>query len=146
MARHDEGLLRAALVGYEAEKTKIEAVIAQIQTQLGHRGPGRPRTANVGTEQSAPKKRRTLSASARRKIALAQKKRWAALKKQQSEPAKPKRRLSAAGRRAIVAATKKRWAAVRKAKALQAAPKKDRKSARKPAAKSTAQQAAAAPA
>jgi len=60
-----------------------------------------------------------MSASARRRIALAQKKRWAAYKAGQTKTtvAKPRKRvLSAAGRARIAAATKKRWAAFRKAK------------------------------
>jgi hypothetical protein len=120
---YDEGFLRAALYGYESERAKIEGIIAQIRAQLGHRGPGRPKAAIDGTEHSAPK-RRTMSASARRLIAAAQRKRWAALKRGKTEQEKPKqkRRLSAAGRRAIIEATKKRWAAVRAAKA-KAAPK-----------------------
>ncbi len=59
-----------------------------------------------------------MSAAARKRIALAQKKRWAAVKAGQGTKAavKPaKRVISAAGRARIVAATKKRWAAYRKA-------------------------------
>jgi hypothetical protein len=60
-----------------------------------------------------------MSASARHRIALAQKKRWAVYKAEQGAkvPAvKAKKRvISAAGRARIVAATKKRWAAYRKA-------------------------------
>jgi hypothetical protein len=70
-----------------------------------------------------PVKRRTMSKSARARIAAAQRARWAAQKKQQAQPAKPagpakpkKRKLSAAGFEAIREATKKRWAAYRKAK------------------------------
>ena len=65
----------------------------------------------------------TLSASARKRIAAAQRKRWAAVRAQgkgvaTAKAAGPKKRkLSAAGRKAIIAATKKRWAAVRKAAA-----------------------------
>ena len=62
----------------------------------------------------------------RRRITAAQRKRWAVLKKSQSEgkgvAGPKKRKLSAAGRRAIIAATKKRWAAVRKATAKKARP------------------------
>src|SRR5690242_6144578 len=113
MARADNDLLAMALVGYEAEKSKIEATIREIQTQLGHRGPGRPTVTADGAVAPA---KRVLSASARRKIAAAQRKRWAEVKKGQAQAAAPKKRkLSAAGRRAIIAATKKRWAAVRKA-------------------------------
>ena len=134
MARADNDLLAMALVGYEAEKSKIDATIRDIQSQLGHRGPGRPKATADGAGQSAPKKG-TMSAAGRKRIAAAQRKRWAVLKKSQEKAAAPKKRkLSAAGRRAIIAATKKRWAAVR-----QAAGKKS-----KPVAKVAAQKAAAA--
>ena len=118
MAGYDEGFLRAALLGYESEKARIEGVIAQIQAQLGHRSPGRPRAVPDGTGQSVPK-RHSMSASARRRIAAAQRARWAVLKqgKTDQEKSKQKRRLSAAGRNAIIEATKKRWAAIRAAKA-----------------------------
>jgi len=63
MARHartDHDLLAMALVGYEAQIEKINAAIAEIQGQLGHRGPGRPKAAADG---AAPAKR-VLSVSA----------------------------------------------------------------------------------
>ena len=37
-----------ALLGYQAEKTRIETAIAEIRAQLGHRGPGRPKAATDG--------------------------------------------------------------------------------------------------
>jgi hypothetical protein len=55
-------------------------------------------------------KGRTMSASARRKISLAQKARWA------KQKARPKRTMSAAGRKRIAAAQRARW---EKAKAQQ---------------------------
>lgn len=127
MARHpriDENILEMALIGYQAEKTRIETAIAEIRAQLGHRGPERPKAALDGTGPAAPRKR-TMSRAARQRIAMAQKKRWAAVREAKAEPKKPKRKLSAAGRRAIIAATKKRWAAVRKgaAKTKKATPK-----------------------
>jgi hypothetical protein len=66
------------------------------------------------------KPRKKFSAAVRRKMALAQRARYAKLK-QGSEPtqvetAKPKRKISAAGRRNIIEATKRRWAAVKAAK------------------------------
>ena len=67
-------LLAMALLGYEAQKTWINAAIADIQAQLGHRGRGRPR---VATDVAAPAKH-TMSAAGRRSIAAAQRKRWAA--------------------------------------------------------------------
>ena len=54
--------------------------------------------------------RRTLSAAARKKISLAQKKRWA---KARGQASKPKRTMSAADRKRIAAAQRKRWAKVR---------------------------------
>jgi hypothetical protein len=42
MASYDEGFLRAALVGYQTEKARIEGTIAQIRAQLG---PSRPRAS-----------------------------------------------------------------------------------------------------
>jgi len=51
--------------------------------------------------------RRTLSASARKKISLAQKARWA---QANGQAPKPKRTISAAGRRRIAAAQRARWA------------------------------------
>jgi len=56
------------------------------------------------------KPKRILSAAARRRISLAQKKRWA------KQKTKPRRSMSAAGRRRIAATQRARWA---KAKAQQ---------------------------
>lgn len=120
----DTELLKAALFGYQVQSERLSATIADIQAQLGHRGPGRrPKAATNGSEQSAPKKR-TMSASARKRIALAQKKRWATYHEQQSEQSEPnkpakrkKRKMSAEGKARIAAATKARWEAYRKAKA-----------------------------
>ena len=110
----DHNLLAMALVGYEAAKAKINAAIAEIQAKLGHRGSGHPR---VATDGAAPAKR-TMSAAGRRRIAAAQRARWAAMRKQAKSAAKPaarKRKLTTAGRKAIIEATRKRWAAYRKA-------------------------------
>jgi hypothetical protein len=124
MARHagtDNDLLSMALVGYEAQRAKIDTAIAEIQAKLG-RAPGTP-------TQSAPKKHR-MSAAARKRIAAAQRKRWAAVKKSQAQgksaataaAPKKKSKMSAAGRKAIIEATRKRWAAYRKAGGKKAKP------------------------
>jgi hypothetical protein len=120
MPRHaqpklDNSILEMAVRGYEAERDRISMAMAEIRAKLGLRGPGRPPLAATGADHTAPKKR-TMSASARARIAAAQRARWQAYKKAKAEPApaqaeKPKKRkLSAAGRRAIQLATKKRWA------------------------------------
>jgi hypothetical protein len=77
----DATLLQMALVGYEAERQKIQGKIAELRAQLG----GRSKPASSGMT-SAPVKRtrRQMSAAARRRIAAAQKKRWAAYRKQKA--------------------------------------------------------------
>ena len=58
--------------------------------------------------------RRTLSASARKRISLAQKARWAKrATKNQAGNLKPKRTMSALARRKIAAAQRARWAKVK---------------------------------
>ena len=71
----DPTTLAMALVGYEIEKQKIEDKIRQIRAQLGGRSAGRPGAA--AGAQGGPRRKRTLSASARKRIAAAQRKRWA---------------------------------------------------------------------
>jgi hypothetical protein len=101
-----------ALIGYQAEISRIEQKMAEIRGQLGSR------VKPVVAQKETPK--RILSAAARARIATAQKKRWAAFHKGKKaavvpEVAKAKRRISAAGMKRIIAATKKRWAAKRAA-------------------------------
>ena len=105
----DQQLLAMALIGYEAQKAKLDAAIADIQAQLGQR------TSSVGTEPQIRRKR-TMSVAGRRRIAAAQRKRWAAIHNAKAKPKAAKRKLSAAGRKAIAAAARKRWAAVRESK------------------------------
>lgn len=122
----DNTLLEMAIVGYQSEIDKISARIAEINAQLSKRGPGRPRSTRAtaavatATDQATPKKRSTMSAAGRARIAAAQRARWAAQKKQQAQPAGPakptKRKMSKAGLKAIREATKKRWAAYHKAR------------------------------
>ena len=70
---------------------------------------------NAGSNHTQPK--RIVSAASRRKMALAQKARWAGLRKEsQSVSAPAKRTMSAAGRKRIAAAQRRRWAKVRAGK------------------------------
>jgi hypothetical protein len=69
----DLTILRMALVGYQAEKDKIDARIAEIQAQLG--GKAVPLPSAVAEKKAGTK--RVLSPAARKRIARAQKKRWA---------------------------------------------------------------------
>jgi len=143
-ANANEELLSMALAGYERAKAKIDEAITQIRAHLGQHGPGRPKASADGAGQAAPRSR-VLSASARRRIAAAQRKRWAAIKKEKANARRPKRKLSDAGRKAIIEATKKRWAAFHKA--AKAQKKTSKPQARKAAVKTmkagAAQEAAA---
>lgn len=82
----DPQLLEAALEGLELQKQRIEDQIRQVRTALGRRSPGRPAAAPREAAQTGPKKparrKRVLSAEARKRIAAAQKKRWANYRKQ----------------------------------------------------------------
>ena len=74
----DTTLLQMALMGYEAELQKIQEKIDEIQRRLGGRNL-RVTTADAPAKLG----RRRMSAAARRKIALAQKRRWAEYRKKQ---------------------------------------------------------------
>jgi len=113
-------ILIAAIEGFEQQKLRIDAQIAELRAMLLG-GPTEP----VAASQVPKGKRRKMSAAARKRIGDAQRKRWAESKKPSgpplqsaatSEAPKRKRKLSAAGRRAIAEATKKRWAAFHAAK------------------------------
>ena len=80
----DLTILRMALVGYEAEKEKIDARIAEIRAQLG--GKAVPSPAAVVEKKVGSK--RILSPAARKRIARAQKKRWAEHRKRQAAAAR----------------------------------------------------------
>ena len=116
----DAEILEAALLGLERQRSEIEEKMAELRRQLDDRA-GRPARSTAAVNAAAPTvpKKRTMSAAGRRRVAAAQRKRWAALKKglATSAPAKKKRRISAAGRARIIAATKKRWAEFRAKKA-----------------------------
>ena len=95
----------------QLEIDKLDQVISGIESLNG---------TGAATPSKTARPKHTLSASARRKISLAQKARWASMRKQ-SQPtlvaktgsAPAKRKISAAGRKRIAAAQKARWAAIR---------------------------------
>ena len=79
-AKQDTTMLAMALVGYELEKKKIDEKIKEIRAALGGKTAATP---SIATESEKPK-RRKLSAAARKRISLAQKKRWAENRKSQA--------------------------------------------------------------
>ena len=82
----DQNILAMALVGYEIEKKKIEERIKEIRAKLG----GARAAAKAGPAESASEapKRRKLSKAARKRIAAAQKKRWAEHRKATGQSSK----------------------------------------------------------
>lgn len=84
----DTSLLQMALVGFQIEKARMEAKIQELHTQL----KGGRAASTSGGEAVAPKKRE-LSDAARKRIAMAQKRRWAEHRKRaaqaKSQAAKP---------------------------------------------------------
>jgi hypothetical protein len=108
MAQLTQGIIDAAIEGFESQKKRIDEQIAELRA-----------LSNGNAQAVAEPKRRGMSAAGRKAIAEAQRKRWAVAKGGQAEkkapkvakPVKKKRVLSAEGKAAIVAALKKRWAA-----------------------------------
>jgi hypothetical protein len=78
-------ILRYALAHLEQERDQIQARIDHVHSQLGQKVSAPAASAADG---AAPRKKRTLSASARKRIAMAQKKRWAEHRKAQAKAAK----------------------------------------------------------
>jgi hypothetical protein len=102
-------IIAAAILGFEEQKGHIDSQIGELRAALTG-GPTEP----VATPEPPTRKRKRFSAASRRKMAMAQKARWAKLRGE-SEPSAPakapkaKRRISKEGLARIIAATKKRW-------------------------------------
>jgi hypothetical protein len=110
------------------EATKLEHRLSAIRTAIGAlNGNGTDKT--VRTERTTAR-RYTHSASARRRIGLAVKRRWMEKngngtgKSVGVEAPRPRRTMSAAGRRRIILATKRRWAKYRAEKNDNAQPRR----------------------
>ncbi|MDQ6704528.1 MAG: hypothetical protein M3Z85_01050 [Acidobacteriota bacterium] len=81
--------LEMALVGYRMKQQELEERIREMRGRGDGRGSGRTARAKEAS-QAGPKngRKRTLSASARKRIAVAQKKRWAEHRKKLGQAAK----------------------------------------------------------
>lgn len=79
----DRELLAAALEGLQLQRQRIDEQIRQVRALLGVRR-GRPPAAPAAAAKKTVAKRRTLSAEARRRISLAQKRRWAEFRKREA--------------------------------------------------------------
>jgi len=108
-------IIHAAIEGFESQKRRIDSQIDELR-QLLNGGSAEP-----AAESGTPARKRKISAAGRRRMAAAQKARWAKLRGEAEptsslaahKPARQKRKLSAAGRKAISEATKRRWEAKR---------------------------------
>ena len=81
-------LLNAALQGLEAQKGKIVDQIREVRAMLGQRRGRPPLSDSASTSADVPVKaarKRQLSPAARRRIAAAQKRRWAEYRKQEGK-------------------------------------------------------------
>jgi hypothetical protein len=114
----DPIVLEAALQGLELQQRKLGEQINYVRALLGKRGPGRPKAdapKPIETVAADPKpsrqtkKKRVLSAAARKSIAMAQKRRWAEYHKkaESGEPTEPRKKNKKKGRKKSVAAVKK---------------------------------------
>jgi hypothetical protein len=109
-------IIAAAIDGFEAQKTRIDAQIAELRAMLS--GAPIELAAAETTGPLPERKRRKFSPDAIRRMKEAQQRRWAKVRGESEgaapvtapAPAKAKGKLSAAGRANIVAALKKRWA------------------------------------
>lgn len=75
----NESLLNAALEGLEIQRQRIEEQIREVRSMLG-RGRHVQRAESPSGDRP-PRKKRVLSAAARKRIAAAQKARWAKFRK-----------------------------------------------------------------
>src|ERR1035441_7269458 len=76
-------ILAAALEGFEAQKKRMEDQIAELKATLSGEST-KPAASPVPA-----KRKRTMTAAARKLISAAQKKRWAKLKKTSQRPSQP---------------------------------------------------------
>jgi hypothetical protein len=133
-------IITAAVLGFEEQKRHIDTQITELRALL----PGGP-AESATTPEVPTRKRKKFSAASRRKMAIAQKARWAKIKGE-SEPSapatpkvrKPKRRFSKEGMARIIAATKKRWRLQKAAAAKKSAPARKKSAVKKAATKKTA--------
>ncbi|HEY2842576.1 MAG TPA: hypothetical protein VGJ09_02960 [Bryobacteraceae bacterium] len=103
-------LLAAALAGYQYQYEVLGERMAEVRQLLGGRG-----VAPAAAGGESPK--RMVSETTRHRMAQAQQRRWAGLKKKPYGPPAKKRKMSAEGKARIAEATRKRWAEYRAQKA-----------------------------
>lgn len=76
----NRSVLQAALEGFEAQRARLDQEIRAVRKLMGVRAPAAA-AAPAETVKPARRKRRRLSAEARKRIGEAQRRRWAAFRK-----------------------------------------------------------------
>lgn len=111
-------LLEAALEGLEIQRSRVEEQIEEVRRLLGGApkppgGPARNQASAAPANAPQQRSRRPLSAAARKRIALAQKKRWANYRKAEeaAKPAKSAKPAKAAPKKAAKRTSAKQAAA-----------------------------------
>ena|SRR5437870_2641349 len=100
----------AKLKGLESMVSQLRDERASLLDQLRHVDAALSVLGKLDGGRYYTEHRRTLSASARRRISLAQKARWAKQKGGQVSAKRPRRTMSAAARKKIATAKRKWWA------------------------------------
>ncbi len=103
----------ANLKGLASIVSELKVVRTSLEDELRHVNAALSVLGKSNEGSSYTKPRRTLSASARKRMSLAQKARWA---KAKGHAPKPKRTMSASARRKIASAQRARWAKIRAGK------------------------------
>jgi len=102
------------LKGMESIVSQLRAQRADFVNQIGHIDAALIVLGKVNGTHASRVAMRTISAAGRKRIAAAQRARWA--KVRGKAKVAPKRTMSASSRRKIAAAQRRRWAKVRKQK------------------------------
>ena len=100
----------ANLTGLASVVSELRVERTNLVDRLRHVDKALSVLGKLNGGRSYAKPGRTMSASARKRISLAQKARWA---KAKGHVPKPKRTISAAGKKRIAAAQRARWAKVK---------------------------------
>jgi hypothetical protein len=111
----------ARLNGLASIVSELKAEKTNLVNQLRHVDAALSALINLNGGASAAKPGRTVSAASRRRMARAQRARWAKARKQQAQPSAAiktnktpvKRTMSATARRKIAAFQRARWAKIR---------------------------------
>ena len=103
----------ANLKGLAGFVSELRSVRTSLVNELRHVDATLSVLGKLGGGRNSTRPGHTMSASARKRMSLAQKARWA---KTKGQAPKPRRTISAAGKKRIAAAQRARWAKLKAAK------------------------------